>query len=147
MRLVPRSPFDPPLDEMRTLGGAVVDIASRFVDARYAAKSFDNGDLDDLLAALAAPPPRRGTNATELFAQIEHASTKGFDPANPGFMAYIPGGGLYAAALGGFLAGGVNRYPGIARPAPAFVAMEAALLRWLCDLFELPAGSQGVLTP
>jgi aromatic-L-amino-acid/L-tryptophan decarboxylase len=41
----------------------------------------------------------------------------------------------------------LNRYTGVARPAPALVAMEAAVLRWLCETFGFPAGSQGVLTP
>jgi aromatic-L-amino-acid decarboxylase len=41
----------------------------------------------------------------------------------------------------------LNRYTGVARPAPALVQLEASVLRWLCDVFELPAGSQGVLTP
>src|SRR5439155_960493 len=67
-------------------------------------------------------------------------------PANPGFVAYIPGGGLYAAAIGDFLACVINRYTGISAPAPAAVQLEAALLRWLCDLFELPPSAQGVLT-
>jgi len=129
------------------MGAAAVDVASRFVDGRYSAPTSDYTGLDALLTSLAAPPPNTGTALSELLGTIETAAGKGFDTANPGFMAYIPGGGLYASALADFLACVVNRYTAIAQPAPALVAMEAAVLRWLCELFGLPPTSQGVLTP
>jgi aromatic-L-amino-acid decarboxylase len=142
-----RSPFDPPLEEMRAMGGAVVDLLSAFVDGRYDAATSDYDDLEPMLAALSGPPPQQGTALPGLLRTIEAAAGKGFDPANPGFVGYIPGGGLYAAALGDFLACVLNRYTGVALPAPALVQLESSVLRWLCDLFGLPATSQGVLTP
>jgi aromatic-L-amino-acid decarboxylase len=143
----PRSPFDPSPGEMRAMGAAVVDVATRFVDGRYRAPTSDYTDLEPLLASLAAPPPRNGSDLNQLLGTIELAAGKGLDTANPGFVGYIPGGGLYASALADFLACVVNRYTGVAEPAPALVAMEAAVLRWLCELFGLPPTSQGVLTP
>lgn len=142
-----RSPFDPSLDEMRALGASVVDFASRFVDERYTAPNADYADLEPLLTLLAAPPAAGPSPLAQLLETIDIAATKGFDTANPGFVAYIPGGGLYAAALGDFIACVVNRYTGIAQPAPALVQLEASVLRWLCELFGLPPTSQGVLTP
>lgn len=142
-----RSPFDPSLEEMRTMGAEVVDFVSRFVDERYTARSSDYTNLEPLLASLAGPPPAASGSLTELLAIVETAAGKGFDTANPGFVGYIPGGGLYASALADFIACAINRYTGVAAPAPALVQMEASVLRWLCDLFGLPAGSQGVLTP
>jgi aromatic-L-amino-acid decarboxylase len=143
-----RSPFDPSLFQMRAMGSEVVDFVSRFVDDRYGAVTSDYSDLEPLLTELAAPPPREGGAALQpLLETIGRAATKGFDPANPGFCAYIPGGGLYAAALADFIACALNRYTGISLPAPAMVQMESSVLRWLCDLFDLPPTSQGVLTP
>jgi aromatic-L-amino-acid decarboxylase len=142
-----RSPFDPSLTDMRTMGSAVVDAMSRFVDDRYAAPTSDYADLEPLLAQLAAAPPLQAGDLDDLLATILRAAGKGFDTANPGFVGYIPGGGLYASALGDFMACVVNRYTGVATPAPALVQLEAGVLRWLCDTFGLPAGSQGVLTP
>src|SRR4051812_36404879 len=129
------------------MGRAVVEVASRFVDDRYTAPTSNYDDLAPLLSSLSAPPSDDGTDLSALLATVEAAAGKGFDTANPGFVAYIPGGGLYAAALGDFLACVVNRYTGVAQPAPALVQMEASVLRWLCDLFGLPPESQGVLTP
>lgn len=142
-----RSPFDPGLDEMRRMGADVVDLVTRFIDDRYTAPAADYSDLEPLLAALSGPPPATGAPLARLLEEVEKAAGKGFDPANPGFAAYIPGGGLYAAALADFLACCLNRYTGLAQPAPALVQLEASVLRWLCDVFRLPRRSQGVLTP
>jgi aromatic-L-amino-acid decarboxylase len=132
---------------MRSMGSAVVDAAAEFVDGRYDARGSDFALLPELLSALAGPPPDQPRELAELLATVAVAAGKGFDPANPGFVGYIPGGGLYAAALGDFLACVLNRYTGVAAPAPALVQLEASVLRWLCDLFGLPPQSQGVLTP
>lgn len=142
-----RSPFDPPLHRLVELGGEVVDFAARFVEDRYTAPNASFDDLEAVSALVAAPPPTTGRSVEELLALVGQAAEKGFDTANPGFMGYIPGGGLYASALGDFLACVVNRYTGLARPAPALVQLEQSVLQWLCDLFGLPAGAQGLLTP
>lgn len=132
---------------MRRMGADVVDLATRFIDDRYTVSAADYSNLEPLLAALSRPPPADGLPLAGLLGEVEAAASKGFDTANPGFAAYIPGGGLYAAALGDFLACCLNRYTGLAQPAPALVQMEASVLRWLCDLFGMPSHSQGVLTP
>jgi len=142
-----RSPFDPPLDVMQAMGAEAVDFASRFIDERYSATTSDYDGLDSLLSDLAQPPPHDGIPLSRLLAMLDTAAAKGFDTANPGFVGYIPGGGLYAAAIGDFLACVVNRYTGVAQPAPALVQLEATVLRWLCDVFGLPSTAQGVLTP
>jgi len=142
-----RSPFDPSLEDMRAMGNDVLELVTRFIDDRYEAATSDYSGLEPLLASLASPPSGQAAPLPQLLQLIETAASKGFDPANPGFVAYIPGGGLYAAALGDLIACALNRYTGVSLPAPALVQMEASILRWLCDLFGLPETSQGVLTP
>lgn len=129
------------------MGNDVVAFAATFIDDRYEAPTSDYLDLDPLLSALSRPPPSGPGDFKDLLATIGTAAHKGFDTANPGFVAYIPGGGLYASALADFIACAVNRFTGIAAPAPALVQMEASVLRWLCDLFDLGPTAQGVLTP
>ena len=142
-----RSPFDPALEDMRAMGDRVLELATRFVEERYDARTSDYSELENVLESLAGPPPSSPGSLEPLLETIEAAAGKGFDTANPGFVGYIPGGGLFASALADFVACVVNRYTGISAPAPAFVQMEASVLRWLCDSFDLPEGSQGVLTP
>ena len=132
---------------MKAMGKEVIDFAAEFIEDRYEAASSDYSDLAGLLSVLKQPPPSEPRDLNELLDTIGAAAAKGFDTANPGFVAYIPGGGLYAAALGDLIACSVNRYTGIAAPAPALVQMEASVLRWLCDVFRLGPSSQGVLTP
>jgi aromatic-L-amino-acid decarboxylase len=129
------------------MGEVVVELVTRFIDDRYRAPAADYSDLEPLLASLSAPPPASGVPLAGLLGRIEEAAGKGFDTANPGFAGYIPGGGLYAAALADLIACSVNRYTGVSEPAPALVQMEASVLRWLCRLFGFPDTSQGILTP
>ena len=132
---------------MRSMGAEVLALVTDFIEDRYAAPTSDYSELEPLLESLSSPPPDKGKTLSMLLGQIETAASKGFDTANPGFVGYIPGGGLYSSALADFVACTINRYTGVSLPAPALVQMEASILRWLCELFGLPAGSQGVLTP
>jgi glutamate/tyrosine decarboxylase-like PLP-dependent enzyme len=80
-----------------------------------------------------------------VFAEAQEAISRTFEYAGPGYLAYIPGGGLYTAALADFIAQGVNRYVGLWQPSPAVVQIEENVTRWLCDMFDYPEGSQGLL--
>jgi aromatic-L-amino-acid/L-tryptophan decarboxylase len=64
----------------------------------------------------------------ELLARASEAS---YNTPGPGYLAYIPGGGLYAAALADFVANVLNRYTGVAAAAPALLQLEYDVLRWL----------------
>lgn len=83
---------------------------------------------------------------TELIAVVRRAADQSYQSAGPGYLAYVPGGGIFTSALAEFLASGLNRYTGKVKTAPALVAMEESVLRWLCDLFGFPSGSQALLT-
>jgi aromatic-L-amino-acid decarboxylase len=78
--------------------------------------------------------------------QVKLAAASTYEFAGPGYLAYIPGGGLYTAALAEFLAQGVNRFTNLWQPSPALVQIEQNVVRWLCDLFELPVQARGLLT-
>ncbi|MCO5146296.1 MAG: pyridoxal-dependent decarboxylase [Aquamicrobium sp.] len=68
---------------------------------------------------------RRSTACSPLFADWVPRS---FGTPGPGYLAYIPGGGVYPAALASFIADAVNRYTGIWQAAPALVQLEANTL-------------------
>lgn len=69
-----------------------------------------------------------------------------FNTASPGYLAYVPGGGLFESALAAFLAAATNRFTGVWQPAPALVQLEANVLRWLCGWMSYPEASRGLLT-
>ena len=93
---------------------------------------------------LATEPPEHGEpDVRGLIDDAVEAASHTYEYSGPGYLAYIPGGGLYTAALAEFLAQGLNRYVGLWQPSPAIVQLEENVTRWLCDLFGFPAGVAG----
>ncbi len=81
--------------------------------------------------------------ALQILARALGAS---LNTAGPGYLAYIPGGGIYAAALADLIADGVNRYTGLAAAAPAFVRLESDVLDWLAAGFGYGPTARGIFT-
>jgi aromatic-L-amino-acid decarboxylase len=96
--------------------------------------------------AVRRPPSEAGRPLADLLEVIDLARRPSFVTTSPGFLAFIAGSGLETSAIGDLIASVLNRYTGLAAPAPGLVAMEADLLRWLGDLIGMPAESAGVLT-
>ncbi|MEU6375139.1 aminotransferase class V-fold PLP-dependent enzyme [Streptomyces sp. NPDC046909] len=101
----------------------------------------------ELVQSFLAPPPERGGDLKALLARLDEAADCALETAGPGHLAYIPGSGLYAAALAEFYNRAVNRYGGLASVAPALAALEESVIRWMArEVCGLPEGSGGLLT-
>ena len=70
----------------------------------------------------------------------------GFNSASGGYLGYIPGGGIYEAALGDYAAAVTNVYAGIFHASPGAVRMENALIRWAGKLVGYESNFGGNLT-
>ena len=77
---------------------------------------------------------------------IGMVETAGINQASGGHFAYIPGGGLFPAALGDLLADVGNRYSGVHFASPAAAQMERSLVRWMSRLVGYPSTAGGDLT-
>ena len=77
---------------------------------------------------------------------LRRAALASYNTPGPGYLAYIPGGGLFASALADLVANALNRYTGISAPAPAFVALEAEVLAWLAREFGYGPEAAGLFT-
>ena len=108
------------------------------------ASNFDG--VDELVAALREPAPEHGAPFPDLLSHVGEAAVRGFNTPGPGYLAYVPGGGLWSAAIADYLATAFNRYVGVWNAAPAFVQMEWQAIGWLADAFGYPATSSGILT-
>ncbi len=139
-------PLDPKPSDMRAMGEAVVDYLVEFIQGLDDAPAEATEGGVELARELRERPPEIGGDFDELFEQVKRAAAKTFEFAGPGYLAYVPGGGLYAAALGEFLAQGINRFTNLWAAAPAMVQIEQNVVRWLCDLFDYPAEARGLLT-
>lgn len=101
----------------------------------------------ELARTLIEPLPERGESLDTLLDFLFHeAIPRSFNAAGPGYLAYVPGGGLFHAAVADLIANAVNRYVGVCAAAPVLAQLEANVVRWFCEILGLPRGSGGVLT-
>jgi aromatic-L-amino-acid/L-tryptophan decarboxylase len=69
----------------------------------------------------------------------------GLNPASPGHLGYIPGGGLYYSSLGDYLADITNEYAGVDFAGPGAVELEESLIRWMLKLVGYGKNAAGNL--
>lgn len=101
----------------------------------------------DLARTLIEPLPQHGAPYDQLLDFLfDEAIPRSFNAAGPGYLAYIPGGGIFHAAVADLIADAVNRYVGVFAPAPLLVQIEANVVRWFCEIVGFGEGSGGVLT-
>lgn len=77
---------------------------------------------------------------------LERAVPASLNTAGPGYLAYIPGGGLPTAGLADLVADYVNRFTGFSFAAPALVRLEADVVAWLAREFGYGPDARGLLT-
>ena len=101
----------------------------------------------DLAAELREPLPEQGDPVDDVLDLLfDRAIPKSFNTAGPGYLAYVPGGGLFHTAIADFIADAVNRYTGVWVAAPGLVQLETNVIRWLAEIVGLPPGSGGYLS-
>jgi aromatic-L-amino-acid decarboxylase len=129
----------------------LIDAAARrivdHVAALPAQPSADTEGGAELARSLAAPMPETGRPAEELLDLLfRKVIPKSFNTAGPGYLAYIPGGGLPQSAVADLVADAVNRYVGVFAAAPGLAQLEANVVRWFADLAGYPPEARGILT-
>jgi aromatic-L-amino-acid decarboxylase len=142
----PRFPLEPSRDELTAMMSSATTFVSGFIESLGDAPASGASVPEGMLADLVAPPGEHAGDFDELLVTFREAAARAVDTAGPGCYAYFPGGGLFASALAEMLAATVNRYTGSGAMAPALVAMEHGVLRWLAGVFGLPATAGGLFT-
>jgi aromatic-L-amino-acid decarboxylase len=105
------------------------------------------GSMEVARSVIEREPPERGTEAGTLLDEVFALATRSFNAAGPGYLAYIPGGGLFPSAVADLVADALNRYTGVCAAAPPLVQLETNVIRWFCRMVgyeQPPAG--GFLT-
>ncbi|MGA3092925.1 MAG: pyridoxal-dependent decarboxylase [Terriglobales bacterium] len=74
------------------------------------------------------------------------AAENALDTTSSGYMAYIPGGGLFATAIADLVSDVLNRYTGLAEAAPELWRLERDVLRWLSTSFGYDEDAEGLFT-
>ena len=109
--------------------------------------SADTAGGAELARSLAEDLPETGTAVEALLDLLfDRVIPKSFNTAGPGYLAYIPGGGIPHSAVADLIADSVNRYVGVFAAAPGLAQLEENVVRWFCRIAGLPPSARGVLT-
>ena len=101
----------------------------------------------ELARSLVEPLPETGTAVPELLDLLfDHAVKPTYNTASPGYLAYIPGGGLFQSAVADLIADSVNRYTSVFTTAPPLAQLEANVVDWFCEIAGYPKEARGTLT-
>ncbi|XP_077996511.1 uncharacterized protein LOC144449811 [Glandiceps talaboti] len=119
----------------------------KFYDGLENSTIFTEGGDKASSAILANPITEEGSRLEDILETFRNSALKsGLQAAHPGHLAYVPGGGLYPAALGDYLTAVTNKYAGVFALAPDVVRLENMLIDWVAGLFGYPSGHAGNLT-
>jgi aromatic-L-amino-acid/L-tryptophan decarboxylase len=139
-------PLDPTPEDMRAMGEAALAYAIDFLRRRPEAPASSFDGASETARRFRASPPEHGDEFAPLVDLVETIASNSADNAGPGFLAYIPGGGLFASSVADLMSTTIDRYVNLWGEAPVAAQIENNVVRWLCDLFNYPAESRGVLT-
>ena len=142
----PDRPLEPDPEELRNLLDDCVSFAVEHIRTLPEQPSFDVTGAKQLALTFNEPVPESGEPLETVLERLRPAFAKSFTTAGPGYLAYIPGGGIPAAAAADLLACATNRFVGVSAAAPALVQIEATVIQWLTSLMGCPPGWGGILT-
>jgi aromatic-L-amino-acid decarboxylase len=136
-------PLEPGATARKRMRKSVVASSERFLRKIESLKAYVETE-DKGIGLLRAPISEQGIPIETAIELLEHDVIRpGGHPASGGYLAYIPGGGIYPAALGDFLAAVSDKYAGVFFAGPGPVRMENMLLRWVSDLLGYPERAAG----
>jgi aromatic-L-amino-acid/L-tryptophan decarboxylase len=100
---------------------------------------------DAVLLNMLRPPGEEPEPVEAVLSGLTAAAQSGWDKAQGGDLAYIPSGGLFTGALGAWLASAIHAFTAATFEAPALVALEESVLRWIADTLGMPGDAEGIL--
>jgi aromatic-L-amino-acid/L-tryptophan decarboxylase len=132
---------------MHAMASAVVDRCVEHIVQAAQQPSCGDVDAAALCRSLVESAPEEGVALEPLLDSLFHDwIPRSFTTIGPGYLAFIPGGGVYPAALADFITNATNRFTGIWQAAPALVQLEANALDWLRDWMGFPSEARGLFT-
>jgi aromatic-L-amino-acid decarboxylase len=139
--------LEPSSAEMRSMVKAATERIVAHIESLPSQAASDIEGGPELSRSLAEDAPETGEPfETLLELVVDKLALTSFTNAGPGFMAYIPGGGLFESAVADFVANGINRYVTVWTAAPGLVQLETNVINWFCGLVDYPKGSGGYLS-
>jgi aromatic-L-amino-acid decarboxylase len=132
---------------MQAMASAVVERCIEHIVEAARQPSCGDVDAAALCRSLVEAAPEHGVALEPLLESLfRDWIPRSFTTIGPGYLAFIPGGGVFPAALADFIANTTNRFTGIWQAAPALVQLEANALDWLRDWMGFPTDARGLFT-
>lgn len=136
------------VDEMRSMAAATLDRVLNHLATLSEQPICGDVNVEAQCRAMREPAPELPAPLAPLLDSLfNDYIPHSFNCAAPGYLAFIPGGGIFPAALADLISDSVNRYTGIWRAAPLLVQLEANVLDWFRDWMGFPATTRGLFTP
>ncbi len=134
--------------EMRALVDRAMDRIADHIDSLATRPaSYQVGGGAALARSLVERLPKQGTNVDQLLDVLfERIVPVSFNTPGPGYLAYIPGGGVLESAVADLISNSINRYIGVWVAAPGLVQLEANVVRWFGEIVGYPEDAGGLLT-
>ena len=134
-------------DEMWQMGNATLARVVEHITSLASQPASGEVDVDTYCRTLFEPAPEKASAFEPILEQLfREWIPKSLTTPGPGFFGYIPGGGLYPAAIADFIQNTTNRFTGIWRSAPALVQLEANALGWIREWMTFPESAGGLFT-
>jgi glutamate/tyrosine decarboxylase-like PLP-dependent enzyme len=135
--------LEPSINERNNLNQQIQFFSNQFIETINETPSYYTGTPDNKKLSIS---DNKKDLKDLLSIYTSEVVQKGINPASGGHMGYIPGGGIYTAALGDMLASITNEYAGMYFGSPGAVTMENELLNWMKGVFGFPKEAIGNLT-
>ena len=133
-----------PIDDRGLLLDKIKQFTDNFIEDLPKAESFNCNTPDFKKLKIQEDSQKSVDDILKVFK--EEVNEPGLRAASGGHVGYIPGGGIYASALGDFLAAVSNEYAGVSYASPGAVAIENEVISWLKGVFSFPESAVGNLT-
>ena len=134
--------LEPTQQERQGYNTEINEYANDFINSLSERPAYYKGDANSNSLSL---KKEKQSLADLLKIYTEEVVEKGILPSSGGHIGYVPGGGIFTAALGDYIADITNEYAGIHYASPGAVALENELIDWMKTIFGFPKDAIGNL--
>lgn len=133
--------LDTPEPQRLEMIKSVTDYANQFIGGLDTVKAFQDKEA----TSLEINNQKRSIPDLLKLYQKEVAET-GINAASGKHLGYIPGGGIFTAALADFIAAVTNPYASVHYASPGAATIENEVVNWLKSVFSFPDNAVGCLS-
>lgn len=133
--------LDTPEEERIEMINCVAGYANQFISGLDTAKAFEKKEARSLEIT-----NQKRTLSALLDLYQKEVAERGINAASGKHLGYIPGGGVFTAALADFIAAVTNPFASVHYASPGAATIENEVINWLKSVFSFPENAIGCLS-